>query len=146
MNIDFKEIPLANKGGKDQDIFELFTRDFLESVGYEIVQSPSRGPDGKKDLIVKCNSVPGKTSDSKIKWLVSCKHFAHSGKGVSDTDEPDISDRLDKHKCHGFLGFYSTIPNSTLSDKLSSLNERFVSTIYDHSRIEKEIHSFKDYS
>lgn len=144
MNIDFTEIPVANKGSKDQDIFELFACDFLESLGYEIIQRPSRGPDGKKDLIIQSNSVPGTTSDSKTKWLVSCKHNAHSGKGVSDTDEPDISDRLDKHKCHGFLGFYSTIPNSTLSDKLLSLNDRFVSTIYDHSRIEKEIHSLKD--
>lgn len=144
MNLDFKEIPVANKGGKDQDIFELFACDFLESLGYEIIQRPSRGPDGKKDLIVRSNSVPGNTSDSKIQWLVSCKHKAHSDKGVSDVDEPDIIDRLEKHKCHGFLGFYSTIPNSTLSDKLANLNERFVSTIYDHSRIEKEIHFLKD--
>lgn len=144
MNIDFTEIPVANKGGKDQDTFELFASDFLESLGYDIIQRPSRGPDGKKDLIVQSNSVPGTTSDSKTKWLVSCKHNAHSGKGVSDTDEPDISDRLNKHKCHGFLGFYSTIPNTTLSEKLASMSERFVSTIYDHSRIEKEIHSLKD--
>lgn len=144
MNIEFKEIPAANKGGKDQDIFELFACDFLESLGYEIIQRPSRGPDGKKDLIVQSNPVPGTTSDSKTKWLVSCKHNAHSGKGVSDTDEPDITDRLNKHKCHGFLGFYSTIPNSTLSDKLVSLNDRFVATVYDHSRIEKEIHSLKE--
>ena len=144
MNIDFTEIPVANKGGKDQDTFELFACDFLESLGYDIIQRPSRGPDGKKDLIVQSNSVPGTTSDSKTKWLVSCKHNAHSGKGVSDTDEPDISDRLNKHKCHGFLGFYSTIPNATLSEKLASMSERFVSTIYDHSRIEKEIHSLKD--
>lgn len=144
MNIDFTEIPVANKGGKDQDTFELFASDFFESLGYDIIQRPSRGPDGKKDLIVQSNSVPGTTSDSKTKWLVSCKHNAHSGKGVSDTDEPDISDRLNKHKCHGFLGFYSTIPNATLSEKLASMNDRFVSTIYDHSRIEKEIHSLKD--
>lgn len=144
MNIDFTEIPVANKGGKDQDIFELFACDFLESLGYEIIQRPSRGPDGKKDLIVQSNSVPGTTSDSKTKWLVSCKHFAHSGRGISDTDEPDISDRLTNHECHGFLGFYSTISNTTLSEKLAGMNKRFVSTIYDHSRIEKEIHSLKD--
>lgn len=144
MNIGFTEIPAANKGGTDQDIFELFACDFLESVGYEIIQRPSRGPDGKKDLIVQSNSAPGNTSDSKMKWLVSCKHFAHSGKGVSDTDEPDISDRIRKHKCHGFLGFYSTISNTTLSDKLAQLKEQFVYSLYDHSRIEKEIHSLKD--
>lgn len=144
MNIDFTEIPLPNKGGKEQDIFELFACDFLESLGYEIVQRPSRGPDGKKDLIILSNSVPGITSDSKTKWLVSCKHKAHSGNGVSDVDEPDISDRVKKHKCHGFIGFYSTIPNSTLSEKLKTYSNQFIHTLYDHSRIEKEIHSLKD--
>lgn len=144
MNIDFTEIPAGNKGGKEQDTFELFACDFLESLGYEILLRPSRGNDGKKDLIVQNNSVPGTTSDSKTKWLVSCKHHAHSDKGVNDTDEPDISDRVKKHKCHGFLGFYSTIPTSTLSNKLADFREQFISTIYDHSRIEKEIHSLKD--
>lgn len=144
MNIEFKEIPKANEGGKDQDIFELFACDFLESLGYEISERPSRGPDGKKDLIVTSKPNIGITSGSKIKWLVSCKHFAHSENGVSDTHEPDILDRVRKHQCHGFLGFYSTIPNSSLIDKLKSFENQFPNNLYDHSRIEKEIYSLKD--
>jgi hypothetical protein len=144
MDIDFTEIPAGNKGGKDQDTFELFACDFLESLGYEIVERPSRGPDGKKDLIVKFNSAPGITSDSKTRWLVSCKHNAHSNKGVSDTDEPDISDRIQKHNCNGFIGFYSTIPTSSLSDKIHALKDRLLITVYDSKRIEKEIYGLKD--
>jgi hypothetical protein len=131
MKIDFTEIEAGNKGGKNQDDFELFARDFLESVGYEIIEGPSRGPDGKKDLIVSSKSVPGVTSDSRTIWLVSCKHHAHSGKGVSDVDEPDISDRVKRHKCHGFLGFYSTIPTPNLTNKLGSYKDQFPSTIYE---------------
>jgi len=40
MILDFKEIPQANKGGGLQDTFELFTRDFLQLLGYRIIESP----------------------------------------------------------------------------------------------------------
>ena len=53
MLLDFKEIPKANTGNGDQDTFELFSRDFLENLGYEIIQHPDRGADGKKDMIIQ---------------------------------------------------------------------------------------------
>jgi hypothetical protein len=52
MLLDFKEIPKANEGSGLQDTFELFGRDFLEDIGYQIIQEPDRGADGRKDLIV----------------------------------------------------------------------------------------------
>ena len=82
---DFKEIPEANKGTGLQDTFELFTRDFLSFLGYRIVQDPDRGADGKKDLIVE-EIIAGITREYTIRWLVSCKHFAHSGNSVKDSD------------------------------------------------------------
>jgi len=72
MILDFKEIPQANKGDGRQDTFELFSRDFFEILGYEIIQHPDRGADGKKDLII-CESRVGISGVSQIKWLVSCK-------------------------------------------------------------------------
>ena len=113
MIIDFTEIPPANSGNGLQDSFELFARDFLECVGYEIVVAPNCGADGKKDLIVHetRTGIGGRTT---IAWLVSCKHYAKSGKAVSDVDEPDITDRVKKHNCNGFMGFYSTIPATSL--------------------------------
>ena len=51
--IDFKEIARANTGNGNQDSFELFARDFLNTLGYIIISEPSRGADGGKDLIVK---------------------------------------------------------------------------------------------
>jgi hypothetical protein len=138
MIIDFTEIPQANLGGGLQDTFELFTRDFLEDLGFEIIQHPDRGPDGKKDLIVGevRSGVGGKTS---VRWLVSCKHFAHSGKSVSDTDEPDITDRVAAHKCQGFIGVYSTIPATSLNVKLNGYGDKICHQVYDRERIEKEL-------
>ncbi len=132
MILDFKEIPEANKGGGLQDTFELFTRDFLQYLGYRIISDPYRGADGKKDLIVD-EVIPGITSEYTIRWMVSCKHFAHTGPAVKDTDEPNITERLKQHKCQGFMGVYSTILSTSLSGLLDGIDNK---TIFDHEKIE----------
>ena len=136
MLLNFKEIPQANTGNGDQDTFELFARDFLEILGYEILQHPDRGADGKKDLIINevRHGISGKTN---IKWLVSCKHHAHSGKSVSDTDEPNITDRVSVHECDGFLGFYSTLPATSLGKNFEGLKKKIAIEAFDRERIEK---------
>lgn len=136
MLLNFKEIPQANTGSGLQDTFELFSRDFFENLGFEIIQHPDRGADGKKDLIIQ-ESRQGITGISKIKYLVSCKHYIHSGKSVSDTDEPDINDRLRAHGCDGFIGFYSTISATSLNNKLTG--SKILFEIFDRERIEKKL-------
>jgi hypothetical protein len=136
MILDFKEIPKANTGKGDQDTFELFARDFLEILGFEIIQHPDRGADGKKDLIVQ-ESRHGISGVTKIKWLVSCKHHAHSGKSVSDNDEPNILDRISVHECDGFIGFYSTLPSTSLGKNFEGLKKKTNIDSYDRERIEK---------
>ena len=72
-----------------------------------------------------------------MRWLVSCKHKAHSGASVSPGDESDIQDRLNAHQCAGFLGFYSTVASGGLTAKLSGAAEKFESQIFDPERIER---------
>lgn len=132
MVLDFKEIPEANSGTGLQDTFELFTRDFLSFLGYRIVQDPDRGADGKKDMIVE-EIIKGVTSEYAIKWLVSCKHYAHSGHSVKDSDEINISDRLKQHHCDGFMGVYSTLAATSLAGMLKG--QKYY-TIFDHEKIE----------
>lgn len=136
MVLDFKEIPQANLGSGEQDTFELFARDFLQTLGYKILQQPDRGADGKKDLIVQEARV-GLSGTTHIKWLVSCKHHAHSGKSVFDKDEPNILDRVAVHNCDGFLGFYSTLPSTSLGRNLESLKSRIEVQTFDSVQIEK---------
>jgi hypothetical protein len=133
--INFGEIPVANSGKGDQDYFELFARDFFWSLGYVIDEGPSRGADGGKDLIV-VEPLAGIVSRSEKRWLVSCKHFVHSGTSVSDRDEPDIIGRVEKFKCDGFIGFYSTLPSSGLANTLKALQDRIDIEIFDRARIE----------
>ena len=132
MVLDFKEIPEANTGSGLQDTFELFTRDFLSFLGYRIIQDPDRGADGKKDLIVE-EVIKGITDEYTIRWLVSCKHYAHTGRAVKDSDEISISDRLLQHECDGFMGVYSTLAATSLSGMVARQKHH---VIFDHEKIE----------
>ncbi|AZI66172.1 hypothetical protein EIB71_00085 [Kaistella daneshvariae] len=136
MTLDFKEIPQASGGSGLQDTFELFARDFFEILGYEIIQHPDRGADGKKDLIIQ-ETRTGVSGTTKIKWLVSCKHYAHGGKSVSDTDEPNILDRISVHNCDGFIGFYSTLPATSLGTNFEGLKKKTNIQSFDKEQIEK---------
>lgn len=136
--LDFKEIPEAHKATGLQDTFELFARDFLSFMGYKIISHPDRGADGGADLIVeeKRTGVGGETI---VHWLVSCKHKAYSGNSVSSSDDGNILDRVSSKKCQGFIGFYSTLSSSGLSDLLEGVRDRIESQIFDKERIEKEL-------
>jgi hypothetical protein len=136
--IDFKEIPQANKGAGTQDTFELFCRDFLMTLGFQIIQHPSRGADGGKDMLVL--EVLSSVVENKYrKWLVSCKHTAHSKRGVSARDEGDFYDRVRENDCDGFLGLYSHLPTSGLSEKIQKRKKDIDCIIYDGAFIEKTI-------
>jgi hypothetical protein len=144
MIIDFREIPYNSSQGALQDSFELFGRDFLECMGYEIIQHPFRGADGKKDMIVS-ETRPGIMGETKFNFLVSCKHNAHSGKSVTDKDEPDITDRVRSHNCAGFIGIYSTIPSKSLSEKTDRIRNAFAIFLLDKEAIEREVLSHNKY-
>jgi hypothetical protein len=56
---------------------------------------------------------------------------------VSPSDENDIADRVKSKGCDAFLGVYSTIPTTSLDDKLKGLG--FEYQVFDASRIEKDL-------
>ena len=61
----------------------------------------------------------GNLNKYRFQWLVSCKHFAKSGNSVKETDEPNILERLSSFNADGFIGFYSTLPSSGLTEMIS---------------------------
>jgi len=138
MLIDFKEIPHSNKSGITQDIFEKFCRDFLEIMGYEIVSEPARGADGGLDIKV-CENRIGVGGVSKVNWLVSCKHYAYSGKSITKEMEPDIRDRVESKGCTGFIGLYTTIANQSLVNSLEGLKNKIEYQLFDNEKIEKHL-------
>ncbi|MFM0390777.1 hypothetical protein [Paraburkholderia phytofirmans] len=135
--LDLTEIAIPT-GGKNRDQFELFAREFLSMKGFLVLNDPDRGADAGRDLIVE-EIRQGIVGETKVRWLVSCKHKAHSGSSVSPSDEPDIRDRLETHECSGFIGFYSTVPSSGLATKLEALQKTNPSLVFDQERIEAEL-------
>lgn len=111
---------LANDGER----WELFARDFFESLGYTIENPPDRGSDDGKDLVIS-ESIKGQFSSYKFRWLVSCKNFIQSGKSVNEKDdEQNLLERCQSFQADGFIGFYSTIASSGLNRRLQKLKER----------------------
>ena len=134
--VDFKEIPASG------ETWEFFARDFLQTLGFHIESPPARGADGGKDLLIS-EEVSGKLHRHRFQWLVSCKHFAHSEKSVSEnTDEKNILERLRGFKADGFLGFYSTLASSGLNSRLEQLRSSGDIkdyTIFDRALIENHM-------
>jgi len=134
--INFKEIP------HDSDLWELFARDFLQEVGFHIETPPDRGADGGKDILVT-EDIGGILFKGRFKWLVSCKHYATTGKSVNETDdERNIRERMESFGATGFLGFYSTLASSGLNNRLRQLHDEGKITdyrIYDHKLIENHL-------
>jgi hypothetical protein len=138
MVLDFKDIPEANKNTGKQDEWELFCRDALGCFGFQIIEPPSRGADGGKDMIV-AEVRKGIVGESIIRTLVSCKHKAHSGDSVGVDEEINIADRMKQHKCDSFLGFYSTLPSSGLAQRIRSIDTGAGANWLDHEAIEHRL-------
>lgn len=133
--IDFTEIA-------DGDAWEAFCRDYLVAKGLTVEVPPGRGPDGGRDLLVR-EQLRGVLATRPFTWLVSCKHYATSGKAVGASDEINITDRLEHHCADGFIGFYSTAPSAALVQRLKELRDAGriqAFEIYDGTRIAGGFH------
>ena len=68
--------------------------------------------------------------------MVSCKHKAHSGKSILDSDEENILNRVHQNHADGFIGFYSTIPSSSLQKNIKNMLGESKYKIFDRESIE----------
>jgi len=113
--------------GMSPDEWEWFAADFLNDIGYNLLSSPSRGPDAGRDFVV---------SRQGVQYLVSCKHFLPSGRTVGVSDEESILDRMIQHSAEGFIGFYSTFLSTALQTRIDALKApNRPMLIYDKSTI-----------
>jgi hypothetical protein len=129
--IDFTEI-------QNGEVWELFARDFLTELGFYVESSPDRGSDAGKDILVS-EELGGTLGSYRLRWLVSCKHNAVSGKSVNEDEERNILERMESFEADGFIGFYSTVPSSGLNSRLRQLRDggRIKDfRIFDHKLIE----------
>ena len=136
--VNFKEIPTAKGGQEGQDVWALFTREFFAALHIDVEEGPDRGPDSGRDLLI-AETRKGILGSGRHRWLVSCKHYAHSNKSVPNGDEPDILGRVRRFRTDGFIGFYSTIPSSELNRALESYKSQINVIVYDSALIERNL-------
>ncbi|OEZ83245.1 hypothetical protein JAB6_28190 [Janthinobacterium sp. HH104] len=133
--LDFKEL---NKDGKD---FELLIRELLFSKGFSVYWS-GVGPDGGRDLIC-IEERDSFFAPDKKRWLIQCKHNAHSGKSVGIDDLDDIVDSCVQHEATGFILVCSTQPSSSVVNRLEAITKNpkneIVAIYWDYVFIERAL-------
>ena len=131
--LDFRELP---KDGQD---FELLTRELLFLMGLYPFWS-GRGPDGGRDLLCD-ESQASIFLPSKKRWLIQCKHNAHSNASVGVSDLDNIVDSCHHHHATGYLLVCSTYPSSGVVQRLEGINANSTNlisaTFWDAVRVEQ---------
>lgn len=104
--------------------FELFCEDLLKAMDFAIVQSPARGPEGGKDLIVSEIVRDRMGLAEERKWLVQCKHYAKSDKAVGFKDVANYRDVMDRYGVRHYILITSTLPTEDLRAKFEAVSEK----------------------
>lgn len=133
MRIDFRELPA------DGNDFELLVRELLYSKGLEVYWS-GKGADGGKDLLC-VEKQPSCVKGSSRRWLVQCKHNAHSGRAVGPADLESIVDACAEHNASGYLLACSTYPSSALVRRLEEIenSKGILTQFWDFRTLEREL-------
>lgn len=130
-----KDAPIGKSALPDD--FEVFCQDFFTSVRpARIFERISNGQDNGLDLGIEEKSADG----TAIRWLVSCKHKAHSNSSVAEHEEANIIERLFKWECDGFIPFYTTLPSGKVKALVEGV-EKFGKRVdwYLKDKIEQEL-------
>ncbi len=114
--LDFSEL----SGGPAGEAFEALVRLMGERLGLN-VQWSGRGADGGRDLFF-LEAQSGRLGTRAIKWLVNCKDKSVSNSSVLEKDIGSIIDKVQQHKCDGFLLATSTTASTALKEKLDKLD------------------------
>lgn len=133
--IDFKELP------EDGNAFEQLIREML--LIYDLhPQWSGKGSDQGRDIIAT-EKLTGMLGNYERKWLVQCKHFAHSGKSVGREHVGDFVADCRQISAEGYLLVCSTQPSSSLMSKLNETSAQasnsIVTKIWDGVDIEKRL-------
>jgi len=131
--INFKEL------ASDGIAFEQLIREIFLREGYE-THWTGVGNDQGRDLIV-FEELEGPMSNYKRKWLVQCKHKAHSGNSVGINDIDSIMDSCSAINADGYLLACSTQPSSGLVRKFEEIerSKGLVIKYWDAIEIEKRL-------
>lgn len=134
--LDFRELSRSTSNSPAGEDLEGLVRELGKLLGLNPDWS-GRGADQGRDLFFT-EIRKGALGSRKLRWLVSCKDLARSGRSVSETDVGSVSDKLAQHKADGFLLATTTTVSTGLKSLLDGLNERGVveTMVWDRHELE----------
>lgn len=121
--------------------FEQFVRELLLRSDFE-VHWTGVGPDAGRDLII-IETVEGPLATFKRKWMVSCKHYASSGRSVGLDDVRNIVDECEAVGASGYLLACSTQPSASVVKRFEELEatRKIIIRYWDGVELEKRLYS-----
>ncbi|RYJ44287.1 restriction endonuclease [Flavobacterium beibuense] len=131
--IDFSELP------DDGIKFEQLIREILIREGYD-THWTGIGPDGGRDLIIT-EVLNGPLSKTTKKWVVSCKHYANSGRSVGREELGSPVEDCLSIKADGYILVTSTQPSAPTVTRLEEIgnNNNITTLFWDSIEIEKKL-------
>ncbi|MCP2137857.1 hypothetical protein J2S28_004981 [Rhizobium sp. SLBN-94] len=134
--LDFRELSTSKSNSPAGEDLEGLIRELGKLLGLNPEWS-GRGADQGRDLFFT-ESRKGAVGSRNLRWLVSCKDFAQSGRSVSETDVGSVSDKIAQHKADGFLLATTTTVSTGLKSLLDGLNEQGVAEtkVWDRHELE----------
>ncbi|SEK33692.1 Restriction endonuclease [Pseudobutyrivibrio ruminis] len=145
MGINYKSLDFCELDTSGDD-FELLVREILYNEGYEVYWS-GKGPDGGKDLICveKYNSI---FKEGRKRWLIQCKHNAHSGNAVSNNDLGNITNSCKANNADGYILVCSTYPSSTAVKTLENIElyDKISTSFWDYQTLEGKLLNPRNWS
>ncbi|MFD9901285.1 restriction endonuclease [Mesorhizobium sp. NPDC059025] len=120
--LDFKELAPSRAKSPAGENFEGLIRELGKSLGLNPEWS-GRGADQGRDLLFTENR-KGVLGTYEIRWLVSCKDLANSGRSVTEQDAGSVTDKMKQHEAGGYLLATTTTASSGLKAMLDALHKR----------------------
>ena len=118
--LDFKELSTSRASSPAGEDLEGLVRELGKRLGL----SPDwagRGSDQGRDLFF-IERRKGVLGSEDLRWLVSCKDFANSGRSVSEHDVGSVSDKVRQHSADGFLLVTTTTASTGLKAVLDAFH------------------------
>lgn len=99
-----------------------------------------KGPDGGKDLLC-IERYKSNFKEFTRRWLVQCKHNAHSGKSVSSNELESIENTCSEFDADGYILICSTFPSSEVVRKLEKIeeNKKILTAFWDYKTLELQL-------
>jgi hypothetical protein len=96
--LDFKELSTSRASSSAGEDLEGLVRELGKRVGLN-PDWAGRGADQGRDLFFM-ERRKGVLGSEDLRWLVSCKDFANSGRSVSEHDVGSVSDKVSQHNAN----------------------------------------------